>query len=45
MMRTTAKAALGRAAPCSVWQLDITDEDEGSGSSFGDAAEPGAQPA
>lgn len=44
-MRTTAKPALGRAAPCSVWKLDITDEDERPGSSFGNAAEPGARPA
>lgn len=45
VMRTTAKPALGRAAPCSVWKLDITDEDECSGSRFGNAAEQGAQPA
>lgn len=44
-MRTAEKPALDRVASCSVWKLDVADEDECSGSSSDNAAKPGAQAA
>lgn len=42
VMKTTEKPTLERVVPCSVWKLDIADEDERSGSSFENDAMSGA---